>query len=91
MLIETGTSLEVGSATATAQDWLGRLNQEGAEVELDISKIRRVDSAGIQLILSLLLEVQSRNGCFRLTGHSEELDRVQSRMGLKIPVLWGLP
>jgi ABC-type transporter Mla MlaB component len=90
MRIEVGTSLEVGSVAATANEWLERLNQEGAEVELDVSRIQRLDTAGLQLMLSLLGEIESRNGSFRLRGSSEEFDRVQFRLGLKIPAVQGV-
>jgi len=43
---------------------------KGAEIELDLSQVGELDTAGLQLLILAKNECAARNGNLRLTGHS---------------------
>ena len=46
---------------------------EGSEVEVDLSQVSELDSAGIQLMIAAKREAAMRNQTLRFIGHSPEV------------------
>lgn len=44
--------------------------ERNAELELDLSQVSEIDTAGLQLLILAKNECQSRNGALRLVSHS---------------------
>ncbi|NTV10160.1 MAG: STAS domain-containing protein [Zoogloea sp.] len=61
----------------TARDLRERLlalMDEGDELEIDLSAVTEMDSAGVQLMLAAKREAQARDKSLRFTGHSPAVD-----------------
>lgn len=43
----------------------------GNEVEVDLTHVSEIDSAGVQLMVAAKREAAAKNGSLRFTGHSE--------------------
>ena len=61
--------LSIFAAAALKQRLLDAIGA-GAEVEVDLSQVSEMDSAGIQLMVAAKREAAARNQPLRFTGHS---------------------
>ena len=70
--IEIRGEFNIFTATALRQQMLDALEQTG-DVEVDLSGVNEIDSAGIQLMLAAKREAALRNKGLRFAGHSREV------------------
>lgn len=62
--------LTIFTAAGLKQRLLVALETGGTEVEVDLSQVSEIDSAGIQLMVAAKREAAARNLALRFTGHS---------------------
>jgi len=67
--IEIRGELSIFTAAALRQQLLDALDSE-TEVEVDLSAVSEMDSAGMQLMVAAKREAGMRNKSLRFTGHS---------------------
>ena len=67
--IEIKGELSIFSAASLRQQMLDALEQDG-DVEVDLSAVSEMDSAGMQLMIAAKREAALRNRSLRFTGHS---------------------
>ena len=72
--VEIRGEFNIFTATVLRQQLLDALEQPGeAEVEVDLSGVNEIDSAGIQLMIAAKREAAARERCLRFVGHSREV------------------
>ncbi len=79
-VLHLGGELTIFDVEAARQDLLGALGQVEGALEVEVSKVQKVDVAGLQLLLSLR---RSRPEQIRFSGWSDELRVRLERLGLK--------
>lgn len=89
MNIIVGNSLDVSQVALVARGWLDCLDRQGADVVVDAGALARIDTAGIQLLLSLEREAVARHGSFRIGSASPLLKSTLSLLGLSLPSAGG--
>ena len=67
--IEIKGELSIFSAASWRQQLLDALEQEG-EIDVDLSGVSEIDSAGVQLMIAAKREAAARSRTLRFTGHS---------------------
>lgn len=78
---------------ATAPHWWPRLTAAiagGRQLDLDLSAVSRVDSAGLALLVSLLAEARSRQVSIALHGVQPQLLQLARVSGVEalLPIEW---
>ncbi|WP_260954607.1 STAS domain-containing protein [Pseudomonas citri] len=69
----------------TAVQWKKRLDElisEGASLELDLSAVQELDTAGLQLLIMAKKTVAARSGQLRLSNHSHAVLEVFELCGM---------
>ena len=67
--IEIKGELSIFSAASWRQQLLDALDQEG-EIDVDLSGVSEIDSAGVQLMVAAKREAALRQKALRFSGHS---------------------
>ncbi|MFI7587469.1 STAS domain-containing protein [Spongisporangium articulatum] len=79
--------LTVAHAAAVKDSWFGALYAAepvtGRTVELDLSEVTELDTAGLQLLLIVYREVAARGESLTLAGLTEPVRQVLHRVGLR--------
>jgi anti-anti-sigma regulatory factor len=78
--LDCGQSLDVRQVASCREQWMAALAQP-APVSVEVGALTKVDTAGVQLLLSLEQECRLSGRDFRLSGESPELDSALALLG----------
>lgn len=82
--LSAGSDLTIYSAARLKKSLVDALNQPGP-LELDLSEVEDMDTAGVQLLVALKREGQRRNREIRLVSHSPTVVAVLDLFSLSGP------
>ena len=87
--IEAGPELNIVHAAELRQSWLAQTSATTDGVELDLSGVQEMDSAGVQLLIALHKELTQRGQALSLTQPSRVVREVLDTFGLnqRLPVV----
>lgn len=80
--LNPGESLEIQQLSRLKRDWMPSL-REGALIQVALSDVKRVDTAGLQFLLALRREALGRRVDLTLRAPSLELCARAEALGLK--------
>jgi len=81
VLLKTGDSLEISAVAGLKLEWLKAVDAASG-IEVDASSLGRIDTAGLQLLLSLKREAIARNIGFSWSGVSAVLREKATALGI---------
>lgn len=68
--IKLDHDLTIYTAESTKEEFM-KLLEKSAEIELDLSQVSEMDTAGLQLLIMLKNECRAKNGDLKLAEHSD--------------------
>lgn len=80
--IDAGPELNIVHAAELRQGWMDQLPAAPDPVELDLSGVQEMDSAGVQLLIALHKELTQRGQALSLTRPSRVVREVLETFGL---------
>ncbi len=87
-LILSIESLDINNASACSAAWLAAMQQTHSEVLIDAEGLTNIDSAGLQMLLSLQKEVLLSRKKFSIRGSSESIRQKAAAIGLAQLLSW---
>lgn len=81
-LIFLGPSLDAASVARCREEWLKLPLHESHSIQVDVDKLTKIDTAGLQLLLALKKDTAARGKKFSFRGASEALQNQAEILGL---------